>query len=436
MQQVTADIPATSITVVPIQHLPRAKVIADDLINLQSRPGSPNTLVMAASKSTSSHGRGGRSGKREPRPPPESRALTDITGSTGSGSGVAARKDGEEADNLEPGISQLAAIASENSDFAADLHQVIPTDKCFGLPVVPRWSGGFELNYRDAVEVTDFRGIYYFELGYLRPGYTNVIPYDHPLDRQRHIASALHSGVAAYSSYIRLIASGILLPQEKETGERYDELNFDVVMPQPETHSIWGSLHFLPLVSNVFLSNYDSGTFLSHLTAGEYGFDFVGSPCINIYQMYVVVPMIQGGITYIGVGLIYQSPSLYVGTNEDCTIFLKAFLAHCESSVDVTLSQAFFLRKRRELGPLCCPMLSWICVDTVTPCPGMIDPEGAQAHSIHSYQTLTFCMMLATEHHFHGIQESANVFIPLEFRDPRDIRPRWRTASFQYLDRV
>ena len=120
MQQVTADTSASSITAVPIQHIPRAKVIAEDLINLQSRLGSPNTLVMAVSESTSSHGRGGRSCKRELQPPPESRALTDITKSTGSGSGVAARKDGEEADNQEPGISQLAAITSEESDFAAD----------------------------------------------------------------------------------------------------------------------------------------------------------------------------------------------------------------------------------------------------------------------------------------------------------------------------
>ena len=127
---------------------------------------------------------------------------------------------------------------------------------------------------------------------------------------------------------------------------------------------------------------------------------------------------------------------LYVGTNEDCTIFLKAFFTHCESSIDIAPSQAFFLRKRRELGPLCHPMPSWICVDIVTPCPAVIDPEGAQACTIHSSQALTFCMMLATKHHFHDIQENANVFIPLEFRDPRDIRPRWRTASFQYLNRV
>ena len=120
MQQVTADTPVSSITAAPMQHVLWAKVIAADLINLQLRLGSSNTLVMTASESTSSHGRGGRSGKKEPRPPPESRALTDITRSTPSGSGVAARKDGEEADNLKPGILQLAGIASEESDFAAD----------------------------------------------------------------------------------------------------------------------------------------------------------------------------------------------------------------------------------------------------------------------------------------------------------------------------
>ena len=150
-------------------------------------------------------------------------------------------------------------------------------------------------------------------------------------------------------------------------------------MPHPDAHGIWGSLHFLPLVSNVFLSCYDSGTFLSQITAEEYGFDIISLPCIDIYQMYKVVPMIQGGIPYIRVGLIYRSPSLFIGTNEDCTIFLKAFVACCESRVDVAPSQAFFLRKRRGLGPLCCPMSSRICVNTVMLCPGVIDPKGAQS---------------------------------------------------------
>ena len=154
--QVTEDDPASSITAGPIQHVPWAKVIAEDLINLQLRLGSPNTLVMTASELTSSLCRDGRSGKREPWPHPELRALTDITGSTPRASGMAARKDGEEADSLEPGVPQLTAIISEESDFAADYHQIIPTDKCFGLPIVPRQSGGFKLNYKDDVEVTDF----------------------------------------------------------------------------------------------------------------------------------------------------------------------------------------------------------------------------------------------------------------------------------------
>ena len=69
----------------------------------------------------------------------------------------------------------------------------------------------------------------------------NTMPYDHPLDQQGHITSALHSGVAAYSSYIGLIASGILFLQKKETGHRFDELHyFDVVrtVPHSDAHGI------------------------------------------------------------------------------------------------------------------------------------------------------------------------------------------------------
>ena len=90
----------------------------------------------------------------------------------------------------------------------------------------------------------------------------------------------------------------------------------------------------------------------------------------------------------------------------------------------------------RELGPLCQPLPSWICVNTITLCPGVVDPERAQSRAIYSTQALTFCMMLATNHRFEGKQERAMVFIPLKFWDPRDIRFQWRVASFQYLDGV
>ena len=38
------------------------------------------------------------------------------------------------------------------------------------------------MHYEGAVMVTDFEGMYYFVSGLLWPGYTNPMPYDHPLD--------------------------------------------------------------------------------------------------------------------------------------------------------------------------------------------------------------------------------------------------------------
>ena len=149
------------------------------------------------------------------------------------------------------------------------------------------------------------------------------MPYDHPLDRQGHIASVMHSGTAAYSSYIGLVASGISITTRDKNSDIHCHY-FDIIgtVPGQDHHNIWGSLHFLPLVSNVFLPHYDSGIFLSHLTEGEYGFDILGLNCVDMYQMYMVVPTVHGGIPYDGVGLVYQCSNLHVGDIEDRTIFL------------------------------------------------------------------------------------------------------------------
>ena len=103
-----------------------------------------------------------------------------------------------------------------------------------------------------------------------------------------------------------------------------------------------------------------------HLAEGEYDFDIIRLNCIDMYQMYMVVPTVCHGIPYVGVGVVYPCSSLHIGDIEDCTIFLKTFFACCESSVNVVPSQAFFLRKRRQLGPLCQPLPSWICINSHT----------------------------------------------------------------------
>ena len=105
------------------------------------------------------------------------------------------------------------------------------------------------------------------------------------------------------------------------------------------------------------------------------------------------------------------------------------------SLIDVKVKLMVPLKKRRGVGPLCCPLPSWICVDTIIPCPGVVDKEGADTVCVHSSQTITFRMMITTSH-FYCIEERSYVFIPLEFKHHKDTRPLCRTAFFSYLNGV
>ena len=245
------------------------------------------------------------------------------------------------------------------------------------------------------------------------------------------MASKLYSSTAAYSSHIGLISTGIVYPQQEDPNVKINQHSyFDIIgtIPPITNHGIWGCLHFLPLVLKVFLAQYDSDTFLSHLTDGGYGFDAIGSPGITMYQMYIVTPMVKA------VGLIYHG--LFVGNIERCTTFLRNFSDRCESEINVAHSQAYFLQKRSGVGPLCHPMPTWICVDSIIPCPGVIDKEGADTIGVHSSQTVTFRIMIIMTHFFHEIEDRVHVFIPLKFKHHRDTQPLWRMAFFSYLDGV
>ena len=155
-----------------------------------------------------------------------------------------------------------------------------------------------------------------------------------------------------------------------------------------------------------------------------------------MYQMYIVAPMVKAGMTYVRVGLVYKPHGLFAGGIERYATFLRTFFNRCESKIDMAPSQAYFLQKRRGVGPLGHPMPTWICVDSITLCPGVINKEGADTVGIHSSQTITFRMMITLTHFFHGIQDRAHVFIPLDFKHPRDDQSFWRTGFFSYLDGV
>ena len=139
---------------------------------------------------------------------------------------------------------------------------------------------------------------------------------------------------------------------------------------------------------------------------------------------------------YIRVGFIYKPHGLFAANIKRCATFLRTFFDRCESEIDVASSQAYFLQKRRGVGPLCHPMSSWICVNTLIPCPGVVDKEETDTVGVHSSQTITFRMMITTTHFFYSIEERSQIFIPLEFKHCRDTRPLWRTAFFSYLNGV
>ena len=101
------------------------------------------------------------------------------------------------------------------------------------------------------------------------------------------------------------------------------------------TSSLWYQMFFQ--------APYVSGTYLSHLTEGGYGFNVLGSPGIDMYQIYIVAPMVKAGMTYIGVCLIYKPHGLFAGGIKRCAIFLRTFFDRCESEVNVALNQAYFL---------------------------------------------------------------------------------------------
>ena len=171
-------------------------------------------------------------------------------------------------------------------------------------------------------------------------------PWDYHLVHQAHIALKLHFGVAAYSSYIGLVLTGIVYPQQEDPDIKINQYSyFDIIgrAPPHNHHGIWGYLHYLPLVLNIFLAQYDSGTLLSHLTGGGYGFDTVDLPGIDMYQMCVVTPMVKGGMHYIGAGLVNKPHGLFAGNVKKCATFLRTFFNRCESEINVAPSQAYFL---------------------------------------------------------------------------------------------
>ena len=131
---------------------------------------------------------------------------------------------------------------SDDDDFTDEPHQIIPIEDACALPYLPRQNlQGLDHGFLLPAEVTGFQWIYYHKSGDVRPGYTGSSPWDYPLDHQGHVALKLHSSIAAYSSYIGLVLTSIVYPQQEDPGIKINQYSyFDIIgtIPPSNYHSI------------------------------------------------------------------------------------------------------------------------------------------------------------------------------------------------------
>ena len=264
-QPLTPVTPAGLISTITVGILPLARVLAEDLMKATFKEGSPNLLKVAlkciGSKATSesacSLGAGHQSGPKDNTASSSRPGALATCSSTPGSSGSTADGSGQGPNELKQEVADLTMVVSDDDEFAGDTHQIIPTEYIFTIPAILREDlEGFDKGYFLPAEVTALQGIYYHESGDVRPGFTGASPFDYPLDYQGHVALKLHLGTAAYSSYIELISTRIVYPQQEDPNVQIDQYNyFDIIglIPPIANHGIWGYLHFLPLVSNIFL---------------------------------------------------------------------------------------------------------------------------------------------------------------------------------------
>ena len=256
--------PAGSILTITVGILPPARVLVEDLTKATLKEGSANLLKVAlkfigskdTSESTGCCGTDHWSGPKDNTTPSSRPGASATHSSALSSSGSMAGGSSQGPNEPKQEVAHLTMVVSDDDGFTDDPHQIIPTDDIFTVPAIPREDlDGFDKGYLLPAEVTAFRGIYYHESSDVRPGYIGASPFNYPLDHQGHMASKLHSGTAAYSSYIGLTSTGIVYPPQEDPDIQIDQYNyFDIIgsIPPIANHGIWGCLHFLLLVLNVF----------------------------------------------------------------------------------------------------------------------------------------------------------------------------------------
>ena len=142
----------------------------------------------------------------------------------------------------------------------------------------------------------------------------------------------------------------------------------------------WGGLHFLPLITTVFLFHHEKNSFVSQLDGSVFGFDRCKGTILFDDQMDVrgvastdpyqaesaSSPIVKGGFWYVGVDLVFKPATIAAGCITKCKMFLNSFFSSCGDLPDMEPREVYLLRKCWDVEPLSQPLPTWTCLDLLT----------------------------------------------------------------------
>ena len=104
-----------------------------------------------------------------------------------------------------------------------------------------------------------------------------------------------------------------------------DNLSLVARVIPDEFAGTYGSLDFLPLITNLLFPRVTLEVFNTLLQQWVFGDPIPDYHTTNPYEAYLVIPIIVDGIQFMGVVVITKSYNLSTGDANDCVKFLQGF---------------------------------------------------------------------------------------------------------------
>ena len=164
---------------------------------------------------------------------------------------------------------------------------------------------------------------------------------DHPLHCQGHSYTEGSEKVGMYPTRLGLVETSVGYTETVHVVRRGQEKfctavrkYHDLFMQsgyQAAAMDTWGGLHFLPLITTVFVAHHEKNSFVNQLDRGVFGFDRCKGTALfddqrdvksvastEPYQAYVIAPIVKDRFRCVGVGLVFKPATIGAGCIAKC----------------------------------------------------------------------------------------------------------------------